>query len=98
MAPPNAPVVPSGTAPGVFVRGTLRMPREGLFDIVNANLKQNFGGLTRWVSDLDTEKLHLHISMYIGVYGVADVLRAKPSDINTSVCSKIVQATSTSYS
>ena len=44
MAPPNAPVVPNGTAPGVFVRGTLRMPREGLFDIVNANLKQSFGG------------------------------------------------------
>jgi hypothetical protein len=43
VAPPNAPAVLNGNAAGVFVRGTLRMPREQLFDVVNANLKQSFG-------------------------------------------------------
>lgn len=43
MAPPNAPVVYAGNVPGVFVRGTLRMPREQLFDAIQANLKQAFG-------------------------------------------------------
>lgn len=72
MAPPNAPAVPSGTAPGVFVRGTLRMPREGLFDIVNANLKQNFGGCHR---DQDVLKpCSLSSLACVGVFIAASVL------------------------
>lgn len=43
MAPPHAPVLSNGNVPGVFVRGTLRMPREQLFDVIQANLKQRFG-------------------------------------------------------
>lgn len=31
---------------GLFVRGTLRMPREKVFDAVYANLQNCFGALT----------------------------------------------------
>jgi hypothetical protein len=68
MAPPNAPVVPNGTAPGVFVRGTLRIPREGLFDIVNANLKQNFGGFQRDLCQTETQRNCISISPYTLAY------------------------------
>ena len=68
MAPPNAPVVPNGTAPGVFVRGTLRMPREGLFDIVNANLKQNFGGFQRDLCQTETQRKCISTSPYTLAY------------------------------
>jgi hypothetical protein len=64
MAPPNAPVVPNVTAPGVFVRGTLRMPREGLFDIVNANLKQSFGGWDEPDHCPDLCRYHLQLHMH----------------------------------
>lgn len=43
LAAPNAPAGLNGNAPGVFVQGTLRMPREKLFEAVQASLWEKFG-------------------------------------------------------
>lgn len=43
LAAPNAPASLNGNAPGVFVQGTLRMPREKLFEAIQTSLQQKFG-------------------------------------------------------
>ena len=40
----GAPKWLNGNAPGIYVAGTLRMPREQLFDAVYDKLRARFGG------------------------------------------------------